>query len=72
MNKAGLMNILGDAGSVNMQGESQKKLDIYANEQFLSALQSGGECCIVVSEENEEYVYILIRKSQKMRNTLLL
>ncbi|HEY0668936.1 MAG TPA: class 1 fructose-bisphosphatase [Sphingobacteriaceae bacterium] len=58
INKAGLMNILGDAGSVNVQGECQKKLDIYANEQFLSALQSGGECCIVVSEENEEYVYI--------------
>lgn len=58
INKAGLMDILGDAGSVNVQGECQKKLDIYANEQFLSALQSGGECCIVVSEENEEYVYI--------------
>jgi fructose-1,6-bisphosphatase I len=58
VNKAGLMDILGDAGSTNIQGESQKKLDIYANEQFISALQSGGECCIVVSEENDEYVYI--------------
>ncbi|HXH99551.1 MAG TPA: class 1 fructose-bisphosphatase [Sphingobacteriaceae bacterium] len=58
VNKAGLMNILGEAGSVNIQGESQKKLDIYANEQFISALQSGGECCIVVSEENEECIHI--------------
>ncbi len=58
VNKAGLMDILGDAGSVNVQGESQKKLDIFANDQFISALQSGGECCIVVSEENDEYVYI--------------
>jgi fructose-1,6-bisphosphatase I len=58
VNKAGLMDILGDAGSTNIQGESQKKLDIFANEQFISALRSGGECCIVVSEENDEYVYI--------------
>lgn len=57
VNKAGLMDILGDAGSVNIQGESQKKLDIYANEQFISALQSGGECCIVVSEENDECIH---------------
>src|SRR6185437_14829588 len=58
VNKAGLMDILGDAGRINVQGESQKKLDVIANEQFISALQSGGECCIVVSEENDEYVYI--------------
>jgi fructose-1,6-bisphosphatase I len=58
VNKAGLMDILGDAGSTNIQGESQKKLDVFANDQFISALQSGGECCIVVSEENDEYLYI--------------
>jgi fructose-1,6-bisphosphatase I len=58
VNKAGLADILGDAGSTNIQGESQKKLDVYANEQFIAALQSGGECCIVVSEENDEYLYI--------------
>lgn len=58
VNKAGLADILGDAGTINVQGEGQKKLDVYANEQFISALRSGGECCIVVSEENDEYVYI--------------
>ncbi|WP_026898116.1 class 1 fructose-bisphosphatase [Daejeonella oryzae] len=58
VNKAGLMDILGDAGTMNIQGESQKKLDVYANEQFISALKSGGECCIVASEENDEFVYI--------------
>lgn len=56
ISKAGLVDILGDAGSSNIQGESQKKLDIYANEQFIAALKSGGECCIVVSEENDEYL----------------
>jgi fructose-1,6-bisphosphatase I len=49
---------MGDMGTVNIQGEGQKKLDVYANEQFIAALQSGGECCIVVSEENDEYIYI--------------
>jgi fructose-1,6-bisphosphatase I len=58
VNKAGLVNILGDAGTMNVQGECQKKLDIYANEQFISALQSGGECCIVVSEENDDLIHI--------------
>ncbi|MFD1630553.1 class 1 fructose-bisphosphatase [Pseudopedobacter beijingensis] len=58
INKAGLVDILGEAGTVNVQGESQKKLDIYANEQFISALESGGECCLVASEENEEVVLL--------------
>ncbi|RZJ79900.1 MAG: class 1 fructose-bisphosphatase [Flavobacterium sp.] len=58
VNKAGLVDILGDAGSVNIQGEEQKKLDMYANEQFISALTSGGECCIVATEEEDEFVPI--------------
>jgi fructose-1,6-bisphosphatase I len=58
INKAGLIDILGEAGSVNVQGENQKKLDLYANEQFIAALQCGGECCIVISEENDEYIYV--------------
>lgn len=58
VNKAGLVDILGDAGSTNIQGEGQKKLDVYANEQFISALTSGGECCIVASEEEEDFVRI--------------
>jgi len=58
VNKAGLVDVLGDAGTVNVQGEGQKKLDVYANEQFITALRSGGECCVVASEENDECVYI--------------
>jgi fructose-1,6-bisphosphatase I len=58
INKAGLADIIGDMGTINIQGEGQKKLDVYANDQFIAALQSGGECCIVVSEENDEYIYI--------------
>ncbi|MDB5004422.1 MAG: fructose-bisphosphatase [Mucilaginibacter sp.] len=58
VNKAGLMDILGQAGSTNIQGESQQKLDVYANEQFISALRCGGECCVVASEENEDFIRI--------------
>jgi fructose-1,6-bisphosphatase I len=58
VNKAGLVDIIGEAGTSNIQGENQKKLDVYANEQFISALTYGGECCIVVSEENDEYIHI--------------
>ncbi|MXV51212.1 class 1 fructose-bisphosphatase [Pedobacter sp. HMF7647] len=58
INKAGLIDILGEVGTTNIQGESQKKLDVYANEQFIAALTSGGECCMVVSEENEEVNHI--------------
>jgi fructose-1,6-bisphosphatase I len=56
VNKAGLADISGNAGTINVQGEDQKKLDIYANNQFISALQQGGECCILVSEENDDYI----------------
>ncbi|MDB5135083.1 MAG: class 1 fructose-bisphosphatase [Mucilaginibacter sp.] len=58
VNKAGLADILGEAGTTNIQGEGQKKLDVYANEQFISALKHGGECCIVASEENDHHIYI--------------
>jgi fructose-1,6-bisphosphatase I len=52
------MDILGHAGNINVQGESQQKLDVFADEQFISALRSGGECCIVASEENEDFIPI--------------
>lgn len=58
VNKAGLADILGDMGETNVQGEDQKKLDVYANEQFINALRSGGECLAVASEENEDLIEI--------------
>jgi fructose-1,6-bisphosphatase I len=58
VNKAGLVDILGAAGTTNIQGEGQMKLDLYANQQFISALTSGGECCVVASEEEDDFVAI--------------
>ncbi len=56
VNRAGLTNILGDFGAVNVQGESQKKLDVFANEQFISALRAGEKCCGIASEENDDFI----------------
>ncbi len=54
--KAGLADILGRAGKVNVQGEDQQKLDVYADEVFISALHASGECCGVASEENQNII----------------
>lgn len=56
VNKAGLVDILGDAGSVNVQGEDVKKLDIFANNQFMKVLQHGVSCAGIASEELDEMV----------------
>lgn len=56
VNKAGLVDILGTVDDTNIFGEKQKKLDVYADEQFITALKSGGECCFVASEEQKEGV----------------
>jgi fructose-1,6-bisphosphatase I len=58
VNKAGLMDILGDVGNTNVQGEDVKKLDVIANDQFIAALSSGGECRAIASEENEDIIQI--------------
>ena len=58
VNKAGLVDILGAAGDTNIQGEEQKKLDVFANEQFIAALKAGGECCAIASEENDDIIII--------------
>jgi fructose-1,6-bisphosphatase I len=54
--KAGLVEILGETGNTNIQGERVKKLDIFANDQFIAALKAGGEVCAIASEENDEII----------------
>lgn len=56
INAAGLVDILGTAGKENIQGEAQKKLDVFANDMFITALKGGGECCAIASEENEKVI----------------
>ncbi|MGH7886209.1 MAG: class 1 fructose-bisphosphatase, partial [Thermodesulfobacteriota bacterium] len=55
VSKAGLVrDIIGKTGKTNVQGEEVQKLDAYANERFVNALEVGGECAGIASEENEE------------------
>lgn len=56
--RAGLLDILGNSGEINVQGEIQQKLDLLAHEEFLSALTRGGECCLIGSEEHAEAIPI--------------
>ena len=56
VNKAGLVDILGPTGSINIQNESVQKLDEFANRQFIAVLQRGVSCAGVASEESDEFI----------------
>ncbi|KAI3425124.1 hypothetical protein D9Q98_008896 [Chlorella vulgaris] len=56
--RAGLAGMMGMAGSSNVQGEDQKKLDLVANEVFKNSLRRSGQCCILVTEEEDEPIFI--------------
>ncbi len=67
VSKAGLADILGETGENNVQGEQVKKLDVFANEQFIAALTVGGECCAIASEENEEIIPVSNQQSKSAK-----
>src|SRR5438034_5170337 len=52
--RAGLTDILGAAGAVNVSGDLQQKLDLFARDTVRHAVQHTGRVCIVASEEDEE------------------
>jgi fructose-1,6-bisphosphatase I len=52
--QAGLIDILGDFGNTNVQGEEQKKLDVISNEVFIKLLEMSGDCVCILSEESED------------------
>lgn len=59
LSRAGLMEgALGFTGSTNVQGESVKKMDVYANEVFISVFKQSGLVCRLASEEMENPYYI--------------
>ena len=51
VNKGALGDVLGSAGSENVQGEVQKKLDIISNEVLIEANEWGGHLAAMASEE---------------------
>jgi fructose-1,6-bisphosphatase I len=56
VNKAGLVDILGDVGEINVQGEDVKKLDVFANNQLTGVLHHGISCAGIASEEISDYI----------------
>lgn len=56
VNKAGLVDILGETGNVNVQGEEVKKLDEFANDEFTGVLRHGISCAGIASEELDDVV----------------
>jgi fructose-1,6-bisphosphatase I len=56
VNKAGLVDILGETGDINIQGEEVKFLDEFANEQFTGVLRHGISCAGIASEELNDVV----------------
>ncbi len=55
-NKAGLLNILGSTGKINIQGEVVRRLDSFAHETMINALSRGGNFCALASEEKEKSI----------------
>ena len=58
VNKAGLVDILGKAGGINIHGEHQEKLDVFANRTMVRALVHGGQLCALASEESNGIIPI--------------
>ena len=58
VNKAGLVDIIGEVGDTNVQGEDQQKLDVYANEKFIQTMTKRNIVCGIASEEEDDFVAI--------------
>lgn len=67
VSKAGLMDILGDTGDINIQGEKVKKLDVFANDTLTGVLRRGISCAGIVSEEVEHFVAFEDEMSSKSK-----
>ncbi|MFP4428837.1 MAG: class 1 fructose-bisphosphatase [Desulfovermiculus sp.] len=61
VNKAGLVDILGYTGAVNVQGENVQRLDEFANSVLIHRMERAGVLCAMASEENAD----LIKVSQR-------
>lgn len=56
--KAGLVDITGAAGGINVQGEAQQKLDVLANNLFKHTIINREIVCGIASEEEDDYVVV--------------
>lgn len=67
VNKAGLVDIIGDTGTINIQGEEVKKLDLFANQTLINVLKRGISCAGIVSEELDDLIAFDDEKSRQSK-----
>ncbi|KAL4347036.1 hypothetical protein GQ457_17G006900 [Hibiscus cannabinus] len=53
LQRSSIINLTGGQGTINVQGEDQKKLDVISNELFCNCLRSSGRTGIIASEEED-------------------
>ena len=58
VNMAGLIDVLGATGDTNVQGERVQKLDAFAQEVMVKAMDHAGHLCCMVSEESDDIIPI--------------
>jgi len=73
INKAGLVeDIMGSSGNENVQGEDQKKLDVYAHNLFIESLEMREVVCGVASEEEDSFIAFQSEKSKQGKYIVLM
>ena len=56
--KAGLLDVLGRTGEINVQGEQVQRLDEFANRALIHRMERSGALCVMASEENADLIPI--------------
>jgi len=59
VNMAGLADVLGQSGKINIQGESVQKLDVFANQTIKRRMEQCGYVCVMASEEDDDVIPVL-------------
>ena len=70
--RAGLTDILGDVGAINVQGEVQQKLDVFAHDTVRHSVEHTGRVCIVASEEEEHPIPVTLPPGRRSGKYVLL
>jgi fructose-1,6-bisphosphatase I len=70
--RAGLTDILGEFGAINVQGELQQKLDVFAHDTVRHSVEHTGRVCVVASEEEEHPIPVTVREDRRNGKYVLL
>ncbi|WP_185883030.1 class 1 fructose-bisphosphatase [Blattabacterium cuenoti] len=69
VNKAGLTEeLIGSSGIINIQGETQQKLDCFAHNVFIQSFKSRNVVCGIASEESKNFIVIENKQENIVKN----